>query len=76
MAETTVLQQTKKWLAENGVHVGAFDGTRTGCVRSQTVILVKNHIIGDIPHDTTNDDLRGTLFDLIHRKCHSRYYII
>lgn len=50
LGETHIIQETKRYLEEEGVYLEAFEGKRK---RSKTVIIVKN-----IPFEITEDDLR------------------
>lgn len=73
LGETHIIQETKKYLEEEGVRLDAFEGKKK---RSTTVIIVKN-----IPFEITEDDLKvvfekfGSLgrvcgFYLLLRDCH------
>ena len=54
MAETIIIQQTKEWLANNGVDLAELEKLQRAQVkRSKTTILIKN-----IPYSTKEKDLR------------------
>jgi len=53
LAETQLISETKKFLAEHGVSLSAFDGPRVGAARSDSAILVKN-----LPFNTELDEVR------------------
>jgi multiple RNA-binding domain-containing protein 1 len=40
--ETTVINETKEWLLTQGVSIDLLKGKRVDCIRSKTVILIKN----------------------------------
>lgn len=53
-AETTIVQQTKEWLKDNGVDLDKLEGVpRKQIKRSKTTLLVKN-----IPYTTKEKDIR------------------
>jgi len=53
LAETQIINETKEWLAENGVNTDIFKNDKKACKRSDVTILVKN-----IPYSTTEQDLQ------------------
>lgn len=53
-SEAIIINQTKKWLIDNGIEVDKFDRVdRMTCKRSKTTLLVKN-----IPASTKESELR------------------
>lgn len=52
LAETHLIDSTKKFMEEHGVNFSAFKGSKKTCKRSRHVILVKN-----IPYETSEDEL-------------------
>jgi multiple RNA-binding domain-containing protein 1 len=63
LGETHIIQETKKYLEEEGIRLEAFEGRKK---RSNTVIIVKN-----IPFEVTVDDIRAVFdkFGVLGRVC-------
>lgn len=63
LGETHIIQETKKYLEDEGVRLEAFEGKKA---RSTSVIIVKN-----IPFDVAEDDLRAIFgkFGSLGRVC-------
>lgn len=40
--ETTIINETKEWLAHEGINLEVLKGKRSDCIRSKTVIFIKN----------------------------------
>ena len=40
--ETTIINETKEWLEQQGINLDILKGKRQDCIRSKTIILVKN----------------------------------
>lgn len=66
LGETHIIQETKKYLEDEGVRLEAFEGRKK---RSNTVIIVKN-----IPFEVTPDDIRAVFgkFGVLGRVCIGR----
>ena len=54
--ETTIINETKEWLKQQGINLDILKGKRQDCVRSKTIILVKN-----ISNKTKKDVLQNLL---------------
>ena len=54
--ETTIINETKEWLKQQGINLDILKGKRQNCVRSKTIILVKN-----ISSKTTKEYLQNLL---------------
>ena len=54
--ETTIINETKNWLKTEGINLDILKGKRSDCVRSKTIIFVKN-----ITTNTSVDELRTLL---------------
>ena len=54
--ETTIINETKEWLKQQGINLDILKGKRQDCIRSKTIILVKN-----ISNKTKKDDLQNLL---------------
>ena len=54
--ETTIINETKEWLKQQGINLDILKGKRQDCVRSKTIILVKN-----ISNNTKKDVLQNLL---------------
>lgn len=40
--ETTIINETKEWLAREGINLEVLKGKRSDCIRSKTIIFIKN----------------------------------
>ena len=40
--ETTIINETKEWLAHEGINLEVLKGKRSDCIRSKTIIFIKN----------------------------------
>ena len=54
--ETTIINETKEWLKQQGINLDILKGKRQDCVRSKTIILVKN-----ISNKTKKENLQNLL---------------
>ena len=54
--ETTIINETKDWLKQQGINLDILKGKRQECIRSKTIILVKN-----ISNKTKKEDLQNLL---------------
>ena len=54
--ETTIINETKDWLKQQGINLDILKGKRQDCIRSKTIILVKN-----ISNKTKKEDLQNLL---------------
>ena len=54
--ETTIINETKEWLKLQGINLDILKGKRQDCIRSKTIILVKN-----ISSKTTKENLKNLL---------------
>ena len=54
--ETTIINETKEWLKQQGINLDILKGKRQDCIRSKTIILVKN-----ISNKTKKDTLQNLL---------------
>ena len=54
--ETTIINETKEWLKQQGINLDILKGKRQDCVRSKTIILVKN-----ISNKTKKENLQNVL---------------
>ena len=54
LAETAIISKTKKFLAESGIDVKKFSGSKKASARSRNIILVKN-----FPFNTTPNGLKS-----------------
>ena len=54
--ETTIINETKEWLKQQGINLDILKGKRQDCVRSKTIILVKN-----ISNKTKKESLQNVL---------------
>ena len=54
--ETTIINETKEWLKQQGINLDVLKGKRQDCIRSKTIILVKN-----ISNKTKKDTLQNLL---------------
>ena len=54
--ETTIINETKEWLKKQGINLDILKGKRQDCVRSKTIILVKN-----ISNKTKKENLQNLL---------------
>jgi multiple RNA-binding domain-containing protein 1 len=54
--ETTIINETKEWLKQQGINLDILKGKRQDCIRSKTIILVKN-----ISNKTKKENLQNLL---------------
>ena len=54
--ETTIINETKEWLKQQGINLDILKGKRQDCIRSKTIIFVKN-----ISNKTKKEDLQNLL---------------
>ena len=54
--ETTIINETKDWLKQQGINLDILKGKRQDCIRSKTIIFVKN-----ISNKTKKEDLQNLL---------------
>ena len=40
--ETTIINETKEWLKEQGINLDILKGKRSECIRSKNILFVKN----------------------------------
>ena len=54
--ETTIINETKEWLKQQGINLDILKGKRQDCIRSKTIIFVKN-----ISNKTKKENLQNIL---------------
>ena len=54
--ETTIINETKEWLKQQGINLDILKGKRQDCIRSKTIIFVKN-----ISNKTKKENLQNLL---------------
>ena len=54
--ETTIINETKEWLKQQGINLDILKGKRQDCIRSKTIIFVKN-----ISNKTKKENLENLL---------------
>ena len=54
--ETTIINETKEWLKQQGINLDILKGKRQDCIRSKTIIFVKN-----ISNKTNKENLQNLL---------------
>ena len=52
--ETTIINETKEWLKEQGINLDILKGKRSECIRSKNILFVKN-----LPYNINYDKLKS-----------------